>query len=381
MRVVQLPNFQRERAGSFIPLLVAIFAEVRERGWHAEAVLFEATRRAAWVHELRDAGAEITFAPQEVEGSRRRRRRWLARELRGRREPLLLHTHFTLWDVPALFAARRERGDVVFWHVHTALSRDPAVVARGLVKFALLGRRVDQILAPAPNIAEGIQRLGAPRDRVHFVPTALDVERFPLLEADRRKSARRQLDLPADAGILLHFGWHFHLKGNDIFLQTLKCLIDEHPERDWLGVSRGGEEDTAALAREMGIGEHLRILPPVPSILTLFGAADVLLSSSREEGMAYAVLESLAIGTPVVATNIPGHAYIGDHVGACRVVARDPGALAAGVIATLERTPQEAMAETEQAREWLGENLSTGRVARRLADMYADAFAATRGDG
>ena len=83
-------------------------------------------------------------------------------------------------------------------------------------------------------------------------------------------------------------------------------------------------------AAELGIADRFRLIPPVEDVRTVHGAADVMVSSSREEGMAYAVLESLASGTAVVATAIPGHAVIGEQVDACRLTSIDAGEIDAG---------------------------------------------------
>jgi glycosyltransferase involved in cell wall biosynthesis len=374
MRVVELANFQRSRGGSFVPMLRAVLGEVRRRGWEAEAVFFEDARDSEWIQSLLDDGIVVHFAPRATARSRRARRRWLARELAGSSEPTVFHSHFTSWDVASLLSADRKRGDVVFWHVHTAISRNPIVIARGNVKFRVLGRGVEATFCPAPNIRDGIVKMGGRPDRVQFLPSALDTDLFPLLDAEERLEARRRLELPREATVLLHFGWHFHLKGSDIFLETLRRLIELDPDRTWIGESRGGGEETSGLAEKLGIADRVRILEPVENPATLFGSADVMLSSSREEGMAYAVLESLCSGTPVVATNIPGHAYIGEHVAACRIVEQDADALAQSVLETLRRSPEQAAAEAEAGREWLVENLNVSAIATQLADAYEEAI-------
>ena len=373
LRVVELANFQRTGGGSFVPMLQAVLGEVRSRGWGAEAVFFATAGESDWVKSLEDEGIVVHLAPEELQRSRGARRRWLAREFAGSDVPTVFHSHFTSWDVAAALSVNRARGDRVFWHVHTAISKNPLVVARGNVKFRVLARRVERTFCPAPNICDGIVAMGAKPDQVQFLPSALDTDLFPLLGAEERAAARERLDLPPDAVVLLHFGWHFHLKGNDIFLHTLKHLIDNEPGRLWIGESRGGGEETAELARALGIADNVRILEPVETAAMLFGAADVVVSSSREEGMAYAVLESLCSGTPVVATNIPGHAFIGEHVDACRIVEKTPEALAAGIVATLDRAPEQADREARDGRQWLVENLNVATIATQLADAYGEA--------
>ncbi len=369
VRIVQISDFDRPHAGSFVPMLLGLLGEARRQGHRTEAVFGATARGMPWIEDFEKAGIRVTIGPDT--GSRLKLGRWLGGYLGDDEEPAVLHTHFTTWDVPALIAARG-RDAAVFWHVHSALPREPLVVARTALKFGALGHSAAGLLCPAPNIVDGAKRRLAPRDRTHFVPSSLDLESFPRLDAEWRAAARRELEIPPDAKVLLHFGWHWHLKGSDIFLEVLRQLAAG--DADVVGIDRGGGEEMTELAAELGIADRFRLIPPVEDVRTVHGAADVMVSSSREEGMAYAVLESLASGTPVVATAIPGHAVIGEHVDACRLTATDARELADAVRETLDRTPEEADREARDAHAWMEENLAHAPVAKRVIRLYEEAL-------
>lgn len=368
-RLVQIAEFDRPQGGSFVPMLSGVLELASAWGWRTTAVLPETAERAEWIADIR-AVAEVELAPASALGSRRTRGEWLARTLHEGRAPTILHTHFTSWDVAALIASRHIDAEpaAVFWHVHSALPRDAAVVARSAVKFGVLGRGVAGILCPAPNIVLGVaQRLG-PEARIHFVPSALDPSLYPLADAAARESARRELDLPADAKVVLHFGWHPYLKGTDIFLGVLRDLIAE--DDSVVGIVRGHEPESVTMAADLGIADNVRFQDPVPDAASLFAAADVVVSSSREEGMAYTVLEALCSGTPVVATAIPGHAYIGEQVEACRITSIDPRGILAATRETLALPPERRAEIGAAAHEWIVENLSVPVIAERMISLY-----------
>lgn len=356
-------------------MVLGVLSAALERGWSAEAVLSEETREHDWIEPFRAAGVDLRFAPPAARRSRRSRAAWLAQELDDGDQPTVFHTHFTAWDLAALSASQRERGDAVFWHTHSALPRTPLVIARSALKFGIGGRRIDGIFCPAPNICAAVRRRLGPRRKIHFLPSALRIADFPVLDEAGRAGARRQLGIDADTTVLLHFGWHFHLKGNDVFLRTLDEIRRRDPSLKMLGLSRGADERTAELAREIGVSDVFRLQQPVAEISTLFAAADAMVSSSREEGMAYAVLESLCSGTAVVATDIPGHAYLGEHIEACRMTGHDPADIAAGVIATIGRDREQAAAEGRQAHEWIAAELSVPKIAERVLGYYQAALA------
>ena len=377
-RLVHVAEYSRARGGSFVPMILATLEQAQARGWRVDAVFPEAAREAPWVEDFAAIGVTPRFAGV---GGRSARARWLERELGGEPGPTILHTHFTLWDVPAALAARRLDRGAAIWHVHTTLGKTPASVLRNVAKFASLGRGVAAILCPAPNIADDVRRRLAPRGRVHFVPSAVDVEGFPLLDDEERLERRRELGIDPGATVLLHFGWHWHLKGGDIFMATVKEMLDGGSPR-LVAIERGSAEDAERDIAELGLADIVRVQPMIDDITVLFGAADVLVSSSRDEGMAYTVLESLCCGTPVVATDVPGHLYIGDRAAACRISDRDPASLAKAIAEVLERDPETARAEALEARRWIAADLGYAANAERLLGIYEEALgpltAATR---
>lgn len=370
-RLVQLAEFERPLGGSFIRLVEGIAREAAARGWRPEAVFFEGARLTEWAAELERAGVVMHYAPAELRGSRTRLARWLARILDERPGPAVAHSHFIGFDVALAVAGRRRPDLKVIWHIHTTASPSRYQYARAVIKHRLVGRPVDAIFCPAMNIVDEIVARGAPRDRVHFVPSAIEPDAFEFADADRRRRAREAFDLNADAPVLLHFGWEWRLKGGPLFVDTVAELVAGGFE-SVIAIERGGDQRYLEYARERGLEGHIRILEPVPEPWMPHAAADVQVASSFKEGMAYGVLESLIIGTPVVATDIPGHAYLGEHIAACRIASHDADALAQAVREVLEWPAAERERLALEGRRWIVENLSVSRVGARLVDVYEE---------
>lgn len=370
-RAIQLCDFRRKEGGSFIPSVISTLRAAKEAGWETGAVFIRPPEPVDWEDDIRDAGIELTFVDP---GGRASLGRWLHAEVGGR-GPTILHSHFTTWDVPAALTAIRDPDAVPIWHVHSTLPETPYSILRNVAKFTTLGRTTGAFLCPSQNIIEGVVGRGGPADRVLLWPSAIDLGLYPMLGEVERLEARQALGLPRDATVVLHFGWHMHLKGGDVFLRVLKELAAAG-HGDIIGLERGGEEgEYMPLACELGVAERLRIIPPQPDVSRLYGAADLLLTSSRSEGMAYSVVESLASGTAVVATPIPGNTMIGRDVEALRIKGHDPASLAAGVVETLSRSDSQARGEAAQARGWISGNLSLEGNASRLLNLYEEAIA------
>lgn len=65
--------------------------------------------------------------------------------------------------------------------------------------------------------------------------------------------------------------------------------------------------------RNLGLENHVTILGYVPEMDTLYSSSDIVISTSKSEGLPLALLEAFAVGTPVVATTVPGNSDIITH--------------------------------------------------------------------
>lgn len=370
-RLLQLLDFDRPQGGSFVPIIGAMLGEAISRGWKAGAVLFEGCEELPWIGDLRAGGAEVHFVPR---GRDRVVGEALREVLDGHDGPNVMHSHFSGFDMPSLVAGRGRPHDVIVWHVHSVLPRDIWRLSRATIKFGLLGRSVDAFFCPAQNIVDSTIRRRARRDRVKFVPSAIDVGRFRPADAEFRRTAKQNIGVPADRTTLLHFGWHRYWKGGDIFVEVVKELVDRGV--DVIALERGGDEEYTQHAEELGIGEYVQLVAPTDDVRELHACADLFLAPSRTEGMAYAIIETLAVGTPVVATGIPGHAFLAEHMSACRATRLDATEIADAVQEMLGRDPERVERDRTQAERWIADNLSIEVVAARVVDDYEPLLAA-----
>jgi glycosyltransferase involved in cell wall biosynthesis len=222
------------------------------------------------------------------------------------------------------------------------------------------------------ELAQVVVERGAPRGRVEFLHNAVDVERFWLLERQEREIARLRLGLPADRPLLVHFGWDWERKGGDLFMETVRMLRERGVEA--VGVTVGGGKPAQKLRDELRLGHAVHVLDPTDDVRTLYAAADVFLSPSRAEGTPYSVMEALSSGTPVVASDIPGHEAMGAGIASCVITPHDPAAIAAATQQLLDRDPHEVAADGLVAHLWMRDNLHLPRWSTGLVDRYEHAL-------
>ena len=351
----------------------AISEAAARRGWTAELGFPPRAEGRPWFEQLRsDSPAVVRTVPDL---SRRKTANLLRSRLDERPGPVLLHTHFTRYDVPAVLAARGRTGTAVLWHIHTPLYTNLRRRLQSALKYRLFGRSVAEILASGPDPARGAIAAGASPERVEIIGNGIETARFPLVTPEERLAARDRLGLPAEARVLLHFGWNWHLKDGDLFLATVRSLLDRMGEE--AGVLaltvRGGDEAHAGIAR-LGLEGHARVIESSDDVRALYGAGDLFVSTSRVEGLPFAVIEAICTGLPVVATDLPGHLNICEGLSSCRVAERSPEALAAGCAELLARPPAEVEKSAIEARSRVAARFDLQPWTERMMERYERCF-------
>lgn len=164
-------------------------------------------------------------------------------------------------------------------------------------------------------LIERLAEIGAPADKLHVIRNGVDLDRFQPLNME---SARQQIGIDVLPGerLLLSVGNLVELKGHHLAIQSLSRI----PEAKLAIVGEGHEKSRLkALARQHGVEDRVYLAGMVAqdNLRFWYNAADVLVLCSSREGMPNVLLEAMACGTPVVATNVGGIAEIvsNDDVG------------------------------------------------------------------
>jgi glycosyltransferase involved in cell wall biosynthesis len=175
--------------------------------------------------------------------------------------------------------------------------------------------------------------------------------------------------VPPGARVLLAVSRLTRQKGVDVAVAALRELPDdtvlvvlgEGPERNEL----------ERLATELDVDGRAFLLGRVPDVAAWLERADVFVHPARWEGFGLAVLEAMLAGLPVVATDVSSLPELLGTSGLL-VPRDDPGALARGAAAALER-PELGADLQARARS----QFSVARMADRTAGLYADLASAS----
>jgi glycosyltransferase involved in cell wall biosynthesis len=220
-----------------------------------------------------------------------------------------------------------------------------------------------------------VERYGVPRERIRVLAPGVDLDRF---RPGDRAAARAALGVPEHAWVAVVVRRLVPRMGIDVLLDAWARLDD--PDGLLLVVGGGvARPDLERRAGELGLGGRVRFLGQVPDddLVAAYRAADVsVVPSLALEGFGLVVLEALACGTPVVATDAGGLGEAVEGLDPGLVVpAGDAGALAARLAAA--RSGAEPLPSPAACRAFAEEH-SWAAVAERHRRLYAEVAAADR---
>lgn len=151
-------------------------------------------------------------------------------------------------------------------------------------------------------LADALLALGVAPERVQVMRNGVDLDRFSPLD---REACRRELGLPITGPVLLAVGHLIEVKGQHLAIEALQALPDAHLVMVGDGPQREALRQQAA---DLGVSARVTFAGSRPNteLASWYSAADLLILASSREGWANVLLESMACGTPVVATRVWG---------------------------------------------------------------------------
>ncbi len=225
-------------------------------------------------------------------------------------------------------------------------------------------------IAVSPMDRDKAMRHGIGRyDDYRIIRSGVELEGFRALRGSRSRS-RRLLDIPEDREVVGSVMRFCPEKAPDLFVKVAERVLAERPGVLFLLVGDGPLwRQTRHLIRARGLKEDIVLLGSRDDVRDILPAFDLFLITSRTEGLPRALLETLAAGVPVVATDVGG---IPELVGGGRngilCPEGDVRCLTGGVLRLLAE-PERRPALTVGADEDL-EPFSARRMVEQLHELY-----------
>jgi glycosyltransferase involved in cell wall biosynthesis len=321
------------------PLRVAVIADYAEEGWPSMDLVAEMLMAHLAREHAETIEAQLVRPPM-----RRRLTRVRAIADKGRVSGL---DRFAarLWDYPRTLARLASRFDVYhivdhsYAHLVHSLPQARTIVTchdvdtfRSVLQprdeprsapYRWMTRRILTGLARAARIAcdsEATRRAlialaHLPEDRLTVIPNGTDTGGQPNADAAADFEAARLLG-PRRAPELLHVGSTIERKRIDLLLDLFAGVRRARPDVRLIRVGGPFTAEQRVRARELGVLDAIAVLPFVDraTLAAVYRRSALALLPSEREGFGLPVIEALACGTPVVASDIPVLKEVGGPV-------------------------------------------------------------------
>lgn len=294
-------------------------------------------------------------------------------------------SHFALYSWPVIHPLARRPPDVAaVSHFHGPWADESAM--EGASKLAVASKRMlekwvyrsaDRVIAASEAFRRiAIETYGVRADKVVAVPLAMDAQPFAAAAEMPRKLAREKLGWPADRRIVFCLRRLTRRMGLDRLVEAWRAVVAAHPEALLvIGGTGPLRNELEEQVHKNGLGSHVLFAGFVAEkdLPMAYRAADFsVVPSVAMEGFGLVILESLAVGTPVLVTPVGGMPEIVKPLEP-RLVLQDAS------VGELERGLNDLLAarlpvpEEKVCVEYVRKNYNWELAARRVMEVYAAA--------
>ncbi|WP_375750131.1 glycosyltransferase family 4 protein [Vibrio sp. HN007] len=264
------------------------------------------------------------------------------------------------------------------------LGKPFTVTARGtdinlIPQFEKPKRQIQHVLSQSSHsmaVCEALRQeminLGGKPEEVTTLRNGVDLELFSLSDKSQQLEHRSHLALPNDRPIVISVGHLIERKGHHLVIEALTHV----PDALLLIAGNGPEEHKLKdMVNQLKLTARVRFLGSLSQteLCLYYGASDALVLASSREGWANVLLEAMACGTPVVATNIWGTPEVVKDKQAGELVSREPLDIARGINYLLSNLPEREETRTYAEQfDWLTTSTGQYEIFTKLLNNTAD---------
>ncbi|MDD4767019.1 MAG: glycosyltransferase [Desulfotomaculaceae bacterium] len=280
----------------------------------------------------------------------------------------LVHTHGVRANLLGRLAARQAGKKKVITTVHSLLERDYQGMALRYVN-SLAERATRSLTGHFIAVSQGLKdRLvagGIPAQSITVIYNGILLDGLRPVDAAEADLTSREAPL---VGIVARL---HAVKGHRYFIEAAREILLQRPATRFLIVGDGPYRPVLEkLAGSMGVSDKVVFTGFVEDVYSLMAELDLLVISSLWEGFGLTAIEALALGVPVVATEVGGLPEVVQH-GETGLLAppADAAALAKSIVWMLEH-PQEGREMAAKGGDMVRRKFTAEEMARRTVNLY-----------
>jgi glycosyltransferase involved in cell wall biosynthesis len=228
-----------------------------------------------------------------------------------------------------------------------------------------------RIVSASSKLRDNVLRIANPKEPVEVIYRGTDTQLFKPLDINLK--LKRQLGLPDNSVVIVFVGWLVKRKGVSDLLNAFGMVATKFPQAYLLIIGEGPErENLRSLSRIMGIDKRVIFTGVVKNeeIPSYHSITDVMVFPSYAEGLPNAVVEAVACGKPVVATNVGGiPEVITPGINGFLITAGDVKTLSSNIIQILTNTTLRKQMG-RMSRQIAETRFNASKNAESLSDLF-----------
>ncbi len=302
---------------------------------------------------------------------------WRCAQYLKKHEIDVVHAHDFYTNIFGMAAATLARVPV-----RIASRRESAVRPEGqrLVE-RVSYRAAHAVIANCEDVRQQLIREGVPAQKVRTIYNGLDLSRLQTTQTDR-KEILAELNLPEHTRfVTIMANMRAHVwnpepacyKDHPTFLRAAKRVAESVPDAAFILAGEGElKEATQELARSLGIADRTFFIGRCQDVGAVLSISDVCVLSSNSEGFSNAILEYMAAGRPVVATDVGGAREAILHGVTGYLVAVGEDQQLADHIISLLSDPENARLMGESGQRRVNEKFSSQKQLQNVESLYTE---------
>lgn len=327
---------------------------------------------------VRALGVDVQFLPGTRIASRAVKLRGIIRAER----PDLIHTTLFESNVAGRLASMGVRIPLLTSLVNTPYEqvrlKDPNISARALRSVRVVdgwtSRHFTAHFHAITNAVKmaAVRDLGVPAERITVVERGRDPARLGVGSPERRRRSRQALDLSDDDWVIITAGRQEYQKGQVFLIEAVRILLGHHPRIVLLVAGRAGHatSDLRRAGSALESSGRLRFLGHRDDLPEVLAAGDVFAFPSLFEGLGGSVIEAMALGLPVVASDIPALREVLEEGRNAQLVASGSAEALAFALQGLLDDPERMRRFGRRSRERFEERFTIDRSTSRMVALY-----------
>lgn len=294
-------------------------------------------------------------------------------------DPDVVHAHLEYATILGTIAARvAGRPAVVTLRSVVSYQTRLEFLKRALQTVVLRWFATRVCVLASSAVDESKQNFGLARTLLEVLPNSINLDRLRLPPDFSVSRKRQELGIPSRGRVICTPARLDPVKGHRYLVEAAAALVDKRSDVVYVFAGAGSEGDRTeeqrlrAQVAELHLEDRILFLGERSDVPEIVAASDLFVLPSLMEGLSRAILEAMALGTPVIATGVGGNGDVlrSGETG-WSVPPGQPEALAAAIDDALA-DPVRSSAMANRARELVESEFSTARHVKRLEELYRE---------